>query len=793
MNQCCPVCGTNHSQGNCLAINNPAAEKASPDCRDCHENEPDDPDHDHDHVCGCGHDHDHGHDNACGCGHDHQDDFDSADLTDLPTTVKGRAVYRIDNMDCPMEEALIRNKLAGMAGVTGLEFNLMKRVLTVRHDLDSLAEVEAALNSIDMKPVALVAGQKVQEAAPKAPWKRLMAAGVLALGAELAHLGREYGLGPEAAAWLAPLLALAAILIAGLSTYKKGWIAVRNFNLNMNALMSFAVTGAMIIGQWPEAAMVMVLFNVAEAIETKSLARAREAIDGLLKLAPEQATVRQADGSWRSIPATEAAVGALVRVRPGERIALDGRLVSGSSAVNQASITGESLPAEKGPGDQVFAGTLNESGSFEYEVTNVFQNSTLARIIRAVEEAQGSRAPIQRFVDKFAKVYTPIVFAVAILVGVIPPLALGGDWLEWTYKSLVLLVIACPCALVISTPVTIVSGLAAATRHGLLVKGGAFLEEGRKLQWLMLDKTGTITTGRPRQTDMLIWTAEPGEAESLRLTAASLAARSDHPVSRAIAEAAKGDGLSPDLEFDDFKALPGQGISGRRQGVTWRLGNHRLIHDSGYCSPELEEKIAALEARGRSVVGLMSEQGVGLIFAVADTVRPGSTEAVAELRRMGLTTMMLTGDNQKTAEAVAAEAGIDQVRGDLMPEDKLAAITKLTGRGLKVGMVGDGINDAPALARADIGFAMGAAGTDTAIETADVALMDDDLGKLATFIRLSKSTHAVLVQNISLAIIIKLVFFVLTFVGQTTMWMAVFADMGVSMMVVLNGLRMLRK
>ena len=747
----------------------------------------------------CGHDHSpneisssqnqsqHSHQPGGCCGHDHNTNYDPTDFNGIPTTCLGQAVYRIDNMDCPMEESLIRGKLAGMAGITDLEFNLLKRILTVHHTLEALDTVEAALHSIGMTPEPIIAGQPCpDQAAPAIPWRRLLLAGALALGAEVGHY-------TQAEPSIVISLALMAILVGGLSTYKKGWIAAKNLNFNMNALMSFAVTGAMIIGQWPEAAMVMVLFNLAEAIEGKSLARARDAISGLLKLTPEAATVKQPNGSWLKTDATAVSLGAVVRVRPGERIALDGHLISGSSTINQAAITGESLPVEKIPGDQVFAGTLNESGSFEYRVSSSFTNSTISRIIRAVEEAQTTRAPIQRLVDRFARIYTPIVIVLALLVSILPPLFMGGTSMEWAYRGLVLLVIACPCALVISTPVTIVSALTAATRHGLLIKGGAFLEEGRKLTHIMLDKTGTITTGRPIQTDIV---PISGYDEAFgHLIAVSLSSRSDHPVSRAIVEASPKNNSKAleTLEVTDFRSLPGQGISGRIDGQLWLLGNHTLIHQSGYCSPELERRIDFMESQGKSVVGVMSEQGVCLLLAVADTIKDGSPQAIAQLKQMGLKTIMLTGDNQKTAHTVGQKAAVDEIRGELMPEDKLAAVSEIAEQGYRVGMVGDGINDAPALAKSHIGFAMGTAGTDTAIETADVAIMDDDLGKLATFIRLSKDTHTVLMQNIILAISTKLIFFILTFMGLTTLWMAVFADIGVSLLVVFNGLRMLRK
>ena len=775
-------------------------------------------------------------------------------------TGSAQAVYRIENMDCPTEEALIRSKLAGLAGVAGLEFNLMQRTLAVRHELPSLSPVEQALKAIGMQAVRMDQASaeqttKLSIAKMDCPTEEALirnklgtVAGVAnldfnlmqrtlsvrhanqvlpdvlvalqALGFEAQVVDTAEVASPSAAPvttptnwwplgislvtasaaeavywlhngnhWSVVVLALVAVFTGGLSTYKKGWIALKNRNLNMNALMSIAVTGAMLIGHWPEAAMVMVLFALAEVIEAKSLDRARNAIRGLLDLTPEQATVQQADGTWREVGAKQITIGARVRVKPGERIALDGEVLEGRSAVNQAPITGESLPVEKSPGDSVFAGTINESGSFEYRVTALANNSTLARIIHAVEAAQGSRAPTQRFVDQFARWYTPVVFGVAIAVALLPPLFMGAAWLDWIYRALVLLVVACPCALVISTPVSIVSGLAAAARHGILIKGGVYLEEGRKLRWLALDKTGTITHGKPAQTDFVTW--GNALASDSRSIAASLAARSDHPVSKAVAQAAQTDGVAL-LDVAEFNALPGRGVQGQINGATYHLGNHRMLEELGQCTPELEQRIAALETAGKTVVMLVGAKAVHALFAVADTIKDSSRTAIAELHALGINTMMLTGDNPHTAQAIAAQAGIDRAQGNLLPDDKLREVEQLARSG-KVGMVGDGINDAPALARADIGFAMGAAGTDTAIETADVALMDDDLRKIPTFVRLSRATAQVLMQNIVLALGIKAVFLVLTFTGHATMWMAVFADMGASLLVVGNGLRLLRR
>jgi Cd2+/Zn2+-exporting ATPase len=664
----------------------------------------------------------------------------------------------------------------------------MQRILTVGHNLNSLDAIESALGSIGMQAV-LQSGQTSTkdssiEPIPKTNWWPLAVAGITATLAEIMELLQ---LGNQ---WIVIALVIASIASGGLTTYKKGWIALKNGNLNINALMSIAVTGAMAIGSWPEAAMVMFLFTLAEVIEAKSLDRARNAIRGLLDLTPETATVQKADGSWVLTDIKTIAVGALVRVRPGERIALDGILISGNSAVNQAPITGESLPVDKIVGDEVFAGTINQTGSFEYKVTAEATHSTLARIIHAVEAAQGSRAPTQRFVDQFAKIYTPAVFLLAVLVAVLPPLLMAQSWQEWIYKALVMLVIACPCALVISTPVTIVSGLAAAARKGILIKGGAFLEAGRSMKVLAVDKTGTLTYGKPAQTDFFALSSNDKHIHEIAI---SLAARSDHPVSLAIAHANQEQ--KNDLKtVDSFEAILGRGVKGVIEGNLYYLGNHRLIEELGLCSDDIENRLLPLEQQGKTAVLLTNQTEVLAIIAVADTVRETSKQAIDELHQLGVTTIMLTGDNQHTAKAIGKQVGVDEIMGNLLPEDKLKIIDSRLKKdpNVKVGMVGDGINDAPALARASIGFAMGAAGTDTAIETADVALMDDDLRKIATFIRLSKSTALILTQNIVLALGIKAIFLVLTFTGQATMWMAVFADMGASLLVVANGLRLLR-
>ncbi|MCU4117945.1 heavy metal translocating P-type ATPase [Variovorax sp. N23] len=627
------------------------------------------------------------------------------------------------------------------------------------------------------------AGDDGHDHGPLPALPRIVAALVVAVLAELSHLllpdttmGRLGGM----------VLAALAIALAGTGIYRNGLSSLLRGRLGIDALMAVAVTGAFLIGQWPEAAMVMALYALAEFIEHKAADRARNAIGGLMALAPDEAEVRGADGAWQRVAARSVAVDAVVRIRPGERVPLDGVVTAGSSAVDQASVTGESIPVDKGIGDAVFAATVNQTGELEMRVTAAAGHTTLDRIIESVEQAQASRAPTQRFVERFAAVYTPTVFALAVLVAVLPPLLLDWAWLDAIYKALVLLVIACPCALVISTPVTVVSGLTAAARRGILIKGGTHLEGARNLRAVALDKTGTLTEGKPTLVAFQAW----GDADEARTRSAagSLAARSDHPVSKAIAA-----GIDlPREDVTDVRALAGRGTEGRIGGRPLALGNLRLIDERGLRTDALAQALAAHERQGRTVTLLADEHAVLGLFAVADTVKPGSRQAVADLKAMGVAPVMLTGDNALTARAVAEAAGIDDARGDLLPDDKLKAVQAMRQRYGMTGMTGDGINDAPALAQADIGFAMGAAGTDIAMEAADVVIMNDDLGRIAETIRLSRRTHTVLWQNISLALGIKVVFFALAVAGSATMWMAVFADMGASLLVVANGLRLLR-
>ncbi|MDL2355509.1 MAG: heavy metal translocating P-type ATPase [Pseudomonadota bacterium] len=698
------------------------------------------------------------------------------------------ARYRIDQMDCPTEEGLIRRRLEAMPGIVRLDFNLLDRELTVFHRLADTHAVVGALVELDMAPVALD-GDLPAAPPPRVLSPQLLA--TLALGGLCAG-GAEVlaWRGAAEASWPVIALALVSILSVGRPTLKKGWIALRHLTLNIFFLMSLAVGGALAIGKWSEAAMVVFLFAVAETIEALSLERARHAIKSLSALAPATAEVMQGD-AWTDVAVTAVAIGSRIRVRAGARVPLDARVTCGRAALDQAPITGESMPVDKQPGDPLYAGSIVTDGVIEATTTAGAGDSTLARIAAAVQQAHAQRAPTQRMVDQFARYYTPTVVALALLTALLGPLLIGGGWSGWTYQALVLLVIACPCALVVSTPVTVVSALAAAARHGILVKGGAYLESGHLLKAVAFDKTGTLTHGAPSLTDAVVLGAMP-VAQCL-LIAASLDTHSAHPVAQALVRGWRS--RQPDaalLPVQDFGVLGGRGVQASIDGQRWYLGNRRLIEELGMWSSGLGQRLVALEAAGSTSAILCAPSGPVAVFALTDTLRAESAAAIAALHALGIETVMLSGDNQAAASAIAARLSIDDARGNLLPEDKQGAVTELALRHGAVGMVGDGVNDAPALASASIGFAMGAAGTATALDSADVAIMDDDPRKIATFIALSKRTSRVLKQNIALALGIKVLFLGLALSGHATLWMAVFADMGASLLVVFNGVRLLR-
>lgn len=592
----------------------------------------------------------------------------------------------------------------------------------------------------------------------------------------------------------APIAATIALL--AVSTVAGGWYVVprgiraaRSRALDMNFLMSVAAIGAWLIGEQAEAAATLFLFAIAELLEAYSMDRARNAIKSLMDLSPAEATVLR-DGRELRLGVAEIEIGDVVLIRPGEKIAVDGGIVAGRSSVNQAPITGESMPVDKTSGDQVFAGTLNGHGALQVRSAKRANDTTLARIIHAVEEAQASRAPSQTFVDRFARVYTPAVVGLAVLIALIPPLIGFGSWNTWTYRALAMLVIACPCALVISTPVSIVSGLTAAARAGVLIKGGAFLEAAGAVSAVFFDKTGTLTEGRPAVTDVI--PLQGRSRDDVLRYAGAVEQHSEHPLARAIRDEVAALAIAlPDGR--DFEALPGSGARAQVDGDVIYVGNERLARSLGVMEPTLDATLQRLEHDGRTVVVVASRREPLGIVAIADRVRSEAREAVAALRSAGIRrTVMLTGDNEGTARAIAEHVGVDEYRANLLPDNKLRIVRDLEAGGHRAAFVGDGVNDAPALAAASVGVAMGAAGTDVAIETADIALMGDDLNKLAFAVRLSHRTLVIIKQNIAFSIAIKAVFLVLAAVGLATLWMAVAADMGASLLVVANGLRVLR-
>jgi Cd2+/Zn2+-exporting ATPase len=695
-------------------------------------------------------------------------------------------------MDCPTEEKLIRNKLSSLSDIQTLNFNLIQKELTITYKELDIPALQKILSDMGMEA-------KVQDASYTTgnlnllqtnvaywDWVVLGISGVLAVIAEFfAYITRSEN------SYLIIILAVASMLVGGRQVFIKGLRAVRYFTLNMNFLMTIAIIGAVIIGEWPEAAMVTFLFALAEMIEGYSLDKARHAIRQLMEITPDVATVKTSTDAWEIKSVSDVKLDNILWVKPGERIPLDGVVIQGRSSVNQAPITGESFPIEKQKGDNVFAGSINERGSFEFKVTAHVNETLVAKIIRAVRQAQSERAPTQRFVDQFAKYYTPLMVVLAVLVATLPTLLLGAPFYPWFYKALVLLVIACPCALVISTPVTIVSGLAAAAKNGILIKGGTYLEKGHRLRAIAFDKTGTLTHGKPQITDV-ITTTQMSEKEVLKI-AASLESHSEHPVAEAILEKWKTLDTSQQLfTVSNFETIPGRGIVGNVEGHDYFLGNHRFADEKEVCNAAIEKQLKALEQQGKTTIVLGDQEKTLAILAITDTLRETSFEAIKWLHKLGLKTAMITGDNPTTAKTIAKKLDIDDVQANLLPEDKLSAIDILLKKYGSVGMVGDGINDAPALAKSSIGFAMGNAGTDVALETADIALMEDNLKKLPFFILLSKRVWRKLLENIILSIGIKGIFFVLALLGIATLWMAVFADMGASLIVVLNGLHLLK-
>jgi Zn2+/Cd2+-exporting ATPase len=583
----------------------------------------------------------------------------------------------------------------------------------------------------------------------------------------------------------------ASMLVGGYRLFTTGLKNLIRLQFDMKTLMTIAVIGAAFIGEWGEGATVVILFAISEVLESFSMDKARASIRSLMSIAPKEAQIRR-NGTDMLVPVDEIEIGDIMLLKPGQKLAMDGVVVKGSSSINQAAITGESVPVNKEVGDEVFAGTLNEEGALEVKVTKRAEDTTIAKIIHLVEEAQAERAPTQQFVDRFAKYYTPIIIVIALTVVVVPPLLFSGDWNEWIYRGLAVLVVGCPCALVISTPVTIVTAIGNAARNGVLIKGGVHLEQTGALSAIAFDKTGTLTKGVPEVTDLLVLT-DKSKAETLKI-AGAIESLSQHPVAVAIVKKAKAENLNfNDVPVDDFQSITGKGAKAVVEGIQYYIGSPTLFNELGYEIESNHEKVMELQEQGKTVMMLGTSSVIVAIIAVADDVRKVSRDVLQRLHKIGIKkTIMLTGDNQATADAIGKRLGISDVKAELMPEDKLKAIKELRNNYGEVAMVGDGVNDAPALAASTVGIAMGGAGTDTALETADIVLMADDLSKLPFTIKLSRKALQNIKQNITFAIGIKVLALLLIVPGWLTLWMAIFADMGATLIVTLNSLRLLR-
>lgn len=695
------------------------------------------------------------------------------------------SVFFVEGMCCADEQTVIEKKLRSLDGVSEFKFNLVAQRLYVTHSVPNLI-IASALHD-----VGFTATPYSRRLAPPRSFFEQHQTAITTLGAGIAAVAAIYlsalGVGESK---VLPLY-VASILLGGWRIAWKGWKSLSTYSLDMNVLMSVAVVGAIAIGKWEEGAAVIVLFAVAGLLEETSMRRTRNAIASLLESAPAMATVRR-NGKNSIVPTDDVRPGDTVIIHPGEKIPVDGRVVKGSSMVNQSSITGESLPVAKHPGSLVFAGTINERGSLEISTTGVGDDTTLAHIVHLVEEAQARRSPSQDYVDKLARRYTPTVLVLAVLVALIPPLFFGAAFGIWLYRGLVLLVIACPCALVISTPVTIVSGLAAAARHGILIKGGRFLEEASNIKAILFDKTGTLTLGIPSVTDVVQLNSLPVK-EILRIAALG-EMKSEHSIARAVISKAQQEKIDLGGSVDHFVSIAGRGIVMTIDGMEYTVGNHQFVEERGLCSGLVEASLEALEAEGKTAIVVSSATEALGVIGVSDPARGESKHVIEELRKSGVhDIMMISGDSAVAVRSIASTLGIEHSMGDLMPADKVAFVEKMRAKHGGVAMVGDGINDAPALAASSLGIAMGISGTDVAIETADVVLMKDDLSKISTMISIGKKTMSVLRQNIALSLAMKAAFLLLAVFGLATLWMAVIADDGVTLLVILNSLRLLRE
>ena len=722
-----------------------------------------------------------------------------------PSESTGALQFKIHGMDCAEEVAVLKQAVGPVVGGEDrLAFDILngRMIVSPQPGGPGAAEVVKAVQATGMRAERWHEGEPAT--AGSTFWERhgrtvtTVVSGSALLAGFVVHVALAGGitgaLGSEGLG-VSHDVPLAVRLLYGIAIVAGGWFvapkafyAVRRLRPDMNLLMTMAVLGAIGIGEWFEAATVAFLFALSLTLEAWSVGRARRAIEALMDLAAPMARILEAGGP-REVPPDQVAVGARLLVKPGEKIPLDGVVVGGVSEVNQAPITGESVPVTKEAGASVFAGTINGDGALEIESTKPASETTLAHIIRMVGEASSRRAPSEQWVERFARVYTPAVLGAAALVLLVPPLLFGGSWDIWLYRALVLLVIGCPCALVISTPVTIVAALAAAAKHGVLVKGGAYIEVPARIRAIALDKTGTLTRGEPELLEVVPLSGHT-ELELLQRVA-GMEAQSDHPLARAITRYAAARQVTP-LPVSEFRIIQGKGATARIEGIQYWVGSHRYLEERGQETPDIHDRLERMAADGRSVVVVGDEQHVCGLIAIADAVRPEARGIVEALRRQGVShIVMLTGDNKATATAIAAQTGVEEVRAELLPADKVAAIEELVRVHGAVAMVGDGVNDAPAMARATLGIAMGAAGSDAAIETADVALMSDDLSKLPWLIRHSKRTLSIVRQNITLSLAVKACFVVLTFAGFASLWAAIAADMGVSLLVIFNALRLL--
>jgi len=703
-----------------------------------------------------------------------------------------RRKFFVSGVCCGSEEAQVRKKLDSVLGPTGYEFNPVTCELSVFMAINDRELIRHIRDS------GFNARTKQELEQEQSFWSRHaegVSTGVAAMFAlsgislEMADPG-TWGLSQHSSGIIVHALLLAAIGVGGWRVFIKAFKAIKNLSLDMNFLMSLAVVGAILIDKWSEGAAVMVLFSVSLMLESYSASRTRKAVQSLMKLSPDRTSLLK-DGKEVLTTAYEVHPGDIIVIRPGERIPLDGTVVEGSSSVNQAPITGESIPVVKEVGTSVYAGSMNERGSIKVEVTREFEDTTLAHIVHLIEDAQRSRAPIQTFVEKFAQVYTPAVLGLAILVMVVPPLLLQEPFIDWLYRALVLLVIACPCALVISTPVSLVSALTNAARRGILIKGGKHLETLSTVNAIAFDKTGTLTEGKLTVTDIV--PLNSSDPEWIFGMAAAIEHRSEHHLASAVVAKADLDSIPyAHIEVDEFEALPGKGVKATVGGARYFVGNHQLCHEQASCSPNVERALERFANEGKTVIVLGRERETLGIIALQDTARHQTRAVIEELYQLGMKqTVMLSGDNDLTAQRMAHALGITHYDADLLPDQKVKRVNELKSQHGTVAMVGDGVNDAPALAASSVGIAMGISGTDTALYTADVVLTSDDLSKLPHLFRLSKKAIAIVKQNIAIALSLKLVFVILSVSGFATLWLAVLADDGAALAVILNGLRLL--